>query len=829
MPRDSNGNYTLPTDSNPVITETVIESTWANETLGDVADALTDSLAADGSKLPIQNLPMGGFVHTGVGNPTARDQYLSVGYDQDGVANRVTLVGVPTDNLVGTMLGSPPSYTAGMIISFFATATNTGAMTLKIGGLAAKSLVNNLELTMPAGAVDAGEFYQAYYDGSQFVMNTDTTGNVNIKLNATTGSIRPTATGAYPSLTLTGNTVNVPAGSGWIVPAGGAGATGAVLITWTTKTAVTLSYLASSYSTTLGIDVNGNLVQYPGKPSKAAFRSVIMVGVVTHFNSTAQRVSTIPNIVFDDPYLGKDIANTLSNILTSGGRVSRSGALTVDVGAATAQHIGGDQTTYDSPNSINIAGGTAVQFWTLYGSGSPTLSGAVTATVPTANYDLAGTLTALTGGYTCIHRLYYLGGEYVFVYGQEQYATMDAALARLPVTRGRFNLSPYMSDAILLCEIAITQGTTDLNNAYFINVGGPNYSIGSAGGIAEAPIDGAAYGRKNAAWAQVLAATDPQIINGSGTTITGPNPKLSLVGTGSAGISSFSIKNGSHAWVGIEADFSANLLYLRGYNPSTGSLVCTITYDLATGKFTLPAGLEVTAAAVLDSTLSVAGAASLLAALTVTGVLTANSALNVAGFAAFSNNMSIAGFLNVAAQLTVTGFSALNGGGSTLTRALNDASTNIADTAFVQNELKAIPLFYGTATSSQSALSFGAFSFTSSFINGVGSWSGVSYTAAIGGYYRVKSTMIYSNTAIGQLPAYAYVGKTPNGGASGQYSPISTTIIQPGTSDSVDVDAIVPLNVGDQVFISGNPAAFLATTFAAGVGSSVSVERIAKF
>lgn len=43
MPRNSSGTYTLPA-GNPVVPNTLIETTWANPTLADVASALTDSL-----------------------------------------------------------------------------------------------------------------------------------------------------------------------------------------------------------------------------------------------------------------------------------------------------------------------------------------------------------------------------------------------------------------------------------------------------------------------------------------------------------------------------------------------------------------------------------------------------------------------------------------------------------------------------------------------------------------------------------------------------------------------------------------------------------------
>lgn len=47
MPRAANGTYSLPA-GNPVVVDTDIESSWANTTLEDIADALTDSLSRSG-------------------------------------------------------------------------------------------------------------------------------------------------------------------------------------------------------------------------------------------------------------------------------------------------------------------------------------------------------------------------------------------------------------------------------------------------------------------------------------------------------------------------------------------------------------------------------------------------------------------------------------------------------------------------------------------------------------------------------------------------------------------------------------------------------------
>lgn len=47
MSRNGSGTYTLPA-GNPVVTGTTISSSWANNTLSDIATALTGSVASDG-------------------------------------------------------------------------------------------------------------------------------------------------------------------------------------------------------------------------------------------------------------------------------------------------------------------------------------------------------------------------------------------------------------------------------------------------------------------------------------------------------------------------------------------------------------------------------------------------------------------------------------------------------------------------------------------------------------------------------------------------------------------------------------------------------------
>jgi len=70
MSRNGSGVYTLPA-GNPVVTGTVIESVWANNTMQNIADALTQSVASDGQTPMSGNLNMATNDIENVGTLTA--------------------------------------------------------------------------------------------------------------------------------------------------------------------------------------------------------------------------------------------------------------------------------------------------------------------------------------------------------------------------------------------------------------------------------------------------------------------------------------------------------------------------------------------------------------------------------------------------------------------------------------------------------------------------------------------------------------------------------------------------------------------------------------
>ena len=138
MSRDTSGNYSLPA-GNPVVPGTTITSDWANTTLEDVANALSDSLSRSGkgpmtSPLQLPNgsqalpalsfaadpttglwLPAAGFVEVGASNtpgvrlgPNGRLLFGSADRMQLD-ANGVRL-GAPSDQVTSGYLTAQPSY-----------------------------------------------------------------------------------------------------------------------------------------------------------------------------------------------------------------------------------------------------------------------------------------------------------------------------------------------------------------------------------------------------------------------------------------------------------------------------------------------------------------------------------------------------------------------------------------------------------------------------------------------------------------------------------------------------------------------------------------------
>ena len=79
MSRNGSGQYNLPS-GNPVVTGTTISSVWANNTLTDIANALTQSVSADGQTPMTSNLNMNGNAINNLQDPSFAQDAVTLNY-----------------------------------------------------------------------------------------------------------------------------------------------------------------------------------------------------------------------------------------------------------------------------------------------------------------------------------------------------------------------------------------------------------------------------------------------------------------------------------------------------------------------------------------------------------------------------------------------------------------------------------------------------------------------------------------------------------------------------------------------------------------------------
>jgi hypothetical protein len=238
MARNGSGTYNLPA-GNPVVTGTTISSTTTNNTFSDIATALTGSISADGQTTPTGNLPMGTFAHTGVGNATVRTMYATGGQVQDNTFQYLTSV-AGTNVITATAPFGMTAYATGQRFTFIAAGANTGATTLNLNSIGAKSITKNGTTPLVASDIAINAVVQVVYDGTQFQLlnpasvssfsagstgltpSTATTGAVTLAgtlavANGGTGTATPaivagtnvTVSGSFPNQTI--NAPNPPA------------------------------------------------------------------------------------------------------------------------------------------------------------------------------------------------------------------------------------------------------------------------------------------------------------------------------------------------------------------------------------------------------------------------------------------------------------------------------------------------------------------------------------------------------------------------------------------------------------------------------------------
>jgi len=190
MSFNGSGTFQINTAGQPVVAGTVITATAFNALTADLATGLSTCVTKDGQTTVTANLPMGGNKLTGLGAGTLGTDSARLSQVQGGISSLLGVSGI--DTITGS--GSPQvtTYATGQMFWFVASGTNTGAATLNIDSLGAKSITRGTA-ALAAGDIISGSVALVVYDGTQFQLLSI---NRSIQVNGTIASATTTNIGA---------------------------------------------------------------------------------------------------------------------------------------------------------------------------------------------------------------------------------------------------------------------------------------------------------------------------------------------------------------------------------------------------------------------------------------------------------------------------------------------------------------------------------------------------------------------------------------------------------------------------------------------------------
>ena len=135
--------------------------------MNDIATALTDSLTANGEKTWAANQKAGTYKVTGLGAGSASTDSVNLGQVQAQAYAWLTSVS-GTDTITASASPAITAYADGQTFRFIPANTNTGAATINISGVGAKSLTKSDGSALAASDLVAGAIYEIVYDGTKF-------------------------------------------------------------------------------------------------------------------------------------------------------------------------------------------------------------------------------------------------------------------------------------------------------------------------------------------------------------------------------------------------------------------------------------------------------------------------------------------------------------------------------------------------------------------------------------------------------------------------------------------------------------------------------------
>jgi hypothetical protein len=186
MSRNGSGVYSLPA-GNPVIPNTTISTTWANNTLTDLATAVTGSIASDGQTPITGALQMGSNKITGLANGTNPTDAVNLSQLNDPFITG-------NADIAGTLhVAGVTTLDSNLIVGGNGNFNGTGNLKIAVGTTAQRPAIPLNGMVRYNTTLSAYESFNTYPQVSAIVTLTNTL----LVAQATTSSAHGLATGDY--------------------------------------------------------------------------------------------------------------------------------------------------------------------------------------------------------------------------------------------------------------------------------------------------------------------------------------------------------------------------------------------------------------------------------------------------------------------------------------------------------------------------------------------------------------------------------------------------------------------------------------------------------
>lgn len=238
-------------------------------------------------------------------------------------------------------------------------------------------------------------------------------------------------------------------------------------ITYAGATAVTVTNLATSDYTYLLINSSGSLVQQTAYPTPDERRDNIFIGRLTHQNrTTITFANTAPDFLNSTTNQLFDFFDAMQPFKVGGLEITANGAnLSFNKASGTAFFRSGNYVNdVKNPHILSFTASSPQSFRKM--TRTTIVDGSDVTVIDPANYDNAGTVTAVGGGAgsATIQRIFlYKSGGVRVAYGQTVYSSLATALSNLG-TDSFFPNPTIEQTAILVGYIVVTRTATDLSD-----------------------------------------------------------------------------------------------------------------------------------------------------------------------------------------------------------------------------------------------------------------------------------------------------------------------------------------------------------------------------